>query len=1167
MKQPALLLMVAMAAFATPALAQDHQPPPVAPGVTVQASEKIEIEVTTKNGLEAAIKQAAAQLGQSGKTEAVIKVTSCETQRIPNEINAKGKITIIGCGDKPAGVEGDTATPRTPLAKVLNTPLKIKSPVEIRGVMIENMVATYFEANDMLTIANSVLHGRNNGQGSAVLAQVKIGATANGEQIRIIDNEVKDIRIVDVESARGIISVVRNNYQSDLGTDRKVVLLKQHSDYSSPPSKDGGATVPQKVLIKGNSFTIPTSKVNASVIAIERSDVLVHDNEFTFGDGTNEETAAITLSNSGAVVGGGLRNVMITNNRFGARYGVINPKGEPIAPTSVTVHQNDFSTSTGSLVKTGSTGVQSVTQDCAAIDATNNFWGTKDLTNTCAQTAPTLSAAPARPPASPDDPQGVSNPPIVQLPQDIQYFYQDNGVSEVDLTGIRDDKTPLKNLKVRAESQTIQVSTEFEDHWHLIVDNKRFGDVNEVIIEVEDGDGNITTNVMEVWILKGSPWLHPTAKRYGRVNRRIEPIQVRQLENQDPNNVVAIEGLPPGLTYDPKKKGKDDSGYPDNNLTHITGIPTTVGTYPVTQRVKNKKGDVLYTQTFMFEVLPQGAPKIFGSFDIRPRKGEDKIAPAKGDRWRNRFDLPHKSGEWPFSTMSFDVAYPPGDYARVRRNHSRWEVILDTTKATGPTPLKIRMFDREGDAIARWTVVQVDPKKGQPLPTRKLVGIEPKYSWQVGKAITPITVAVDQPDGRDVIEVFDLPQGVTYDPATKQITGTPLAPGTTMGAIAFKDGAGQAQDAKAITFEVAKAPVVPPAPNPQPPAPGPNPPAPQPPAPRPTATPTPSPSVAPAGDVAGLRIAGPSRVETSVAISQQHVRAASQDTIVLARADEVADAVVATPLAHQLNAPVVLTQRDSLHPATAKELKRALKPTGKVVIMGGHMAVSPEVEGALKQQLPGITVERIQGENRFATATAVYARLGSPSAVALVDADKANVGDALVAGVAMAHSTQQGQAAPGSVVFSDGGKVPVETQRILTDTVTQRYTYDARVADEAKAKVIAGNEAVERAIATANTFFGTKVAAIALASATPANTVDALAGGVDAARVQAPLLLTPNNTSDTRVRDYLGKVAKEKTWRTITVYGGTQALSQPVVDGVMGSGVSVKWDIFDYQSR
>lgn len=145
-----------------------------------------------------------------------------------------------------------------------------------------------------------------------------------------------------------------------------------------------------------------------------------------------------------------------------------------------------------------------------------------------------------------------------------------------------------------------------------------------------------------------------------------------------------------------------------------------------------------------------------------------------------------------------------------------------------------------------------------------------------------------------------------------------------------------------------------------------------------TATPTETPTTDPTepGEPGGStpeadRIAGASRVETAVlAAAASHPDGAA--TVVLARSDEYADALVGAPLAHLLDAPILLTGVDALPEATATAI--ADLGADAVVILGGTTAVGAEVEEALSGM--GLDVERISGQTRFETAGLVADRIG-----------------------------------------------------------------------------------------------------------------------------------------------------------------------------------------------
>ncbi|MGD7043276.1 cell wall-binding repeat-containing protein [Jeotgalibacillus proteolyticus] len=123
------------------------------------------------------------------------------------------------------------------------------------------------------------------------------------------------------------------------------------------------------------------------------------------------------------------------------------------------------------------------------------------------------------------------------------------------------------------------------------------------------------------------------------------------------------------------------------------------------------------------------------------------------------------------------------------------------------------------------------------------------------------------------------------------------------------------------------------------------------------------------------RIGGANRYETAVKISRDGWKTA--DTVVLTTGTDFPDALAGGPLAYQENAPILLTRSSSLHSITEKEIDR-LKAK-KVVILGGTVAVSANVEAKLKEK--GLSVERIGGKNRFETAANIAKKLASQKAI------------------------------------------------------------------------------------------------------------------------------------------------------------------------------------------
>jgi predicted outer membrane repeat protein len=119
------------------------------------------------------------------------------------------------------------------------------------------------------------------------------------------------------------------------------------------------------------------------------------------------------------------------------------------------------------------------------------------------------------------------------------------------------------------------------------------------------------------------------------------------------------------------------------------------------------------------------------------------------------------------------------------------------------------------------------------------------------------------------------------------------------------------------------------------------------------------------------RIAGPSRVETAVALSRAAFRRAPW--ALLARADDFADALAGAPLAYARGGPMLLTPSDTLDVTVAGELQRL--GVGGVTILGGRGAISGGVEDELRR-LGIADVRRISGGDRFATAAQIAGALG-----------------------------------------------------------------------------------------------------------------------------------------------------------------------------------------------
>jgi putative cell wall-binding protein len=257
----------------------------------------------------------------------------------------------------------------------------------------------------------------------------------------------------------------------------------------------------------------------------------------------------------------------------------------------------------------------------------------------------------------------------------------------------------------------------------------------------------------------------------------------------------------------------------------------------------------------------------------------------------------------------------------------------------------------------------------------------------------------------------------------------------------------------------------------------------------------------------GKRLSGPTRYETAVAISQQGWKGGS-DTVVLAKGTDFPDALAGTPLAHQLNAPLLLTHPNFLHSSTEVEIDR-LKAK-KVVLLGSPGAITTRVEEKLKSK--GLTVVRYGGKDRFETAIKISRALPVKGDTAIL-ANSHDFPDAL-----------------SIAAYAARNNFPILITRMstLTPEIEQelkKYKHTIVVGSEGVvSKNIFGKLNDPKRFGGKNRFetnslivnglpLGKEQAYIATASA--GKFADALTGAVLAAKSNAPLLLTyPSSTPD-----------------------------------------------------
>ncbi|MCM0674108.1 cell wall-binding repeat-containing protein [Micromonospora phytophila] len=306
-----------------------------------------------------------------------------------------------------------------------------------------------------------------------------------------------------------------------------------------------------------------------------------------------------------------------------------------------------------------------------------------------------------------------------------------------------------------------------------------------------------------------------------------------------------------------------------------------------------------------------------------------------------------------------------------------------------------------------------------------------------------------------------------------------------------------------------------------------------------------------------VRLAGSERFTTATAISQSHWATGSNasdpraeaSAAVLSRSDNFADALGGSALAAAKNGPLLMTRPAGLHPATAAELTRVLKPGDTVYLLGGTGALSTAVENQVKAL--GFATSRLSGADRYATSISI-ANAIDPTPDMVLAATGANFPDALAAGAAAGAQNLPGKGLSAVVVLTKGGGLTAATKAYLDALPDTTGIFSVGGAADLATQAylpapLVGADRYETAALVAWIFFG---GFNHLGVATGGNWPDALAGGALMASLDAPLVLAPGNGA--QVGDYLWAVGDEHAGSIHTgiMFGGSAVLNDIQRDGL-----------------
>ncbi|WP_252312085.1 cell wall-binding repeat-containing protein [Sinobaca sp. H24] len=287
----------------------------------------------------------------------------------------------------------------------------------------------------------------------------------------------------------------------------------------------------------------------------------------------------------------------------------------------------------------------------------------------------------------------------------------------------------------------------------------------------------------------------------------------------------------------------------------------------------------------------------------------------------------------------------------------------------------------------------------------------------------------------------------------------------------------------------------------------------------------------PASYLSLQRLSGPTRYDTAVEISKNGWMQA--ETVVIATGEDFPDALSGTPLAHKLNAPILLSSANELPARTEAEINRL--NAKNIVILGGTQAISKEVENKLRST--GRSVERISGATRYATAGLIADRVGGSGEYILANGN--SYPDALSIAP---HAAREGI----PILLTRENSVPSETASKLRNSknitvVGGTSMVSGKVFNSlSNPKRISGSTRYGTAAAVINELNSPKEAGLIVSGE---NFPDALTGSVLAAKQNGALLLTRSGS----IPSETSSLTNNSSFQTIKALGGTSAVSTNTV--------------------
>lgn len=126
------------------------------------------------------------------------------------------------------------------------------------------------------------------------------------------------------------------------------------------------------------------------------------------------------------------------------------------------------------------------------------------------------------------------------------------------------------------------------------------------------------------------------------------------------------------------------------------------------------------------------------------------------------------------------------------------------------------------------------------------------------------------------------------------------------------------------------------------------------------------------------KLKGANRYDTAAEISKKGWNGGAS-TVVLVNGYSIVDGITSTPLATVNDAPVLLVEKNSIPTSTKNEIAR-LNPDN-VILIGGENSISTSVKNSINTLLPGVSIDRLGGADRYKTSLLIANKISEKTAI------------------------------------------------------------------------------------------------------------------------------------------------------------------------------------------